>query len=210
MIAPTDYEFLRVLLLKRSGLALGGDKQYLLDGRLAPVMRKHGLASMAELALKLRAPNNQNSRTVGRRGDDHQRVVLLPRQDAVREFHEGHSAEIPGDAHARQDHSHLVRGGFDRAGALFARHPHQGERRQACRMALRDHRDRSFPGSARPCGDRHLQPVRGAARPVDPAPREALHQGRATAGRSRRTFAPWCSSSRSIFSARSPIWAYST
>jgi len=60
MIAPTDYEFLRQLLLKRSGLALGGDKQYLLDGRLAPVMRQHGLASMAELALKLRAPNNQS------------------------------------------------------------------------------------------------------------------------------------------------------
>jgi chemotaxis protein methyltransferase CheR len=59
MIAPNDYEFLRQLLLKRSGLALAENKQYLLDGRLAPVLRDHGLASMAELVLRLRAPNNE-------------------------------------------------------------------------------------------------------------------------------------------------------
>ncbi len=59
MIAPNDYEFLRQLLLKRSGLALAENKQYLLDGRLAPVMREHGLASMAELVIKLRSANNE-------------------------------------------------------------------------------------------------------------------------------------------------------
>jgi chemotaxis protein methyltransferase CheR len=59
MIAANDYEFLRQLLLKRSGLALSGDKQYLLNGRLAPIMRDHGLASMAELVLRLRGANNE-------------------------------------------------------------------------------------------------------------------------------------------------------
>ncbi len=59
MIAANDYEFLRQLLLKRSGLALSGDKQYLLNGRLAPIMRDHGLTSMAELVLRLRGANNE-------------------------------------------------------------------------------------------------------------------------------------------------------
>src|SRR4051812_39984116 len=59
MMLSNDYEFLRQLLLKRSGLALAENKQYLLEGRLAPVMREHGLASMAELALRLRAANSE-------------------------------------------------------------------------------------------------------------------------------------------------------
>src|SRR5579871_967332 len=58
-MSPNDYEFLCQLLLKRSGLALAENKQYLLEGRLAPVMREHGLASIAELVLRLRAANNE-------------------------------------------------------------------------------------------------------------------------------------------------------
>ena len=59
MIAPTDYDFLRQLLLKRSGLSLAENKQYLLDGRLAPVMREHNIASIAEFVLRLRGANNE-------------------------------------------------------------------------------------------------------------------------------------------------------
>jgi len=60
MIAPTDYEFLRQLLLKRSGLSLAENKQYLLDGRLAPVLREHGIATVAEFVLRLRARGSEN------------------------------------------------------------------------------------------------------------------------------------------------------
>jgi len=54
MIAPADYEFLRGLLLRRSGLALSGDKQYLVESRLAPVARNHELDGIAAVIARLR------------------------------------------------------------------------------------------------------------------------------------------------------------
>jgi len=53
---PTDYEFLRGLLKERSGLALSNDKQYLIESRLAPLMRKHAIADLSELVRRLKEP----------------------------------------------------------------------------------------------------------------------------------------------------------
>jgi chemotaxis protein methyltransferase CheR len=53
-VSPLDYEFLCKLLKDQSGLALAGDKQYLVESRLLPLARKAGLASLAELVAKLR------------------------------------------------------------------------------------------------------------------------------------------------------------
>ena len=53
---PTDYDFLRGLLKDRSGLALSNDKQYLIESRLAPLMRKHGIADLSELVRRLKEP----------------------------------------------------------------------------------------------------------------------------------------------------------
>jgi chemotaxis protein methyltransferase CheR len=53
-VSPHDYEFLCKLLKDQSGLALAGDKQYLLESRLRPLARKAGLASLAELVAKLK------------------------------------------------------------------------------------------------------------------------------------------------------------
>lgn len=54
MIAPADYEFLRGLLLRRSGIALSGEKQYLVESRLAPVARRHALDGIADVVARLR------------------------------------------------------------------------------------------------------------------------------------------------------------
>ncbi|MGN6461907.1 MAG: CheR family methyltransferase [Pseudolabrys sp.] len=51
-----DYEFLRGLLRERSGLALSNDKQYLIESRLAPLMRKHAIADLSELVRRLKEP----------------------------------------------------------------------------------------------------------------------------------------------------------
>jgi chemotaxis protein methyltransferase CheR len=48
------FEFLRVFLKERSGLALSAEKRYLVDSRLGPVMRKFNIASIGDLATKLR------------------------------------------------------------------------------------------------------------------------------------------------------------
>jgi len=49
-----DYDYLCKLLKDRSGLALAGDKQYLVESRLLPLARKAGIASLADLVAKLK------------------------------------------------------------------------------------------------------------------------------------------------------------
>jgi chemotaxis protein methyltransferase CheR len=53
-VSPLDYDFLCRLLKEQSGLALAADKQYLVESRLLPLVRKAGLASLAEMVAKLR------------------------------------------------------------------------------------------------------------------------------------------------------------
>jgi chemotaxis protein methyltransferase CheR len=57
-VNPADYDFLRRLLKERSGLVLGGDKQYLVESRLLPVSRRVGVAGLNGLMEKLRRPEN--------------------------------------------------------------------------------------------------------------------------------------------------------
>ena len=51
----SDFDFLSSLLRDRSGLVLGEDKAYLLESRLGPVARKHGLTTVDDVAAQLRA-----------------------------------------------------------------------------------------------------------------------------------------------------------
>jgi chemotaxis protein methyltransferase CheR len=50
-----DYGFLAALLKRQSGLVLSPDKLYLVESRLLPITRKHGLASLEALVTALRA-----------------------------------------------------------------------------------------------------------------------------------------------------------
>lgn len=52
---PEDFDFIAGLVKKRSGLVLTKDKVYLVESRLAPVARRHGLAAVDDLARKVRA-----------------------------------------------------------------------------------------------------------------------------------------------------------
>jgi chemotaxis protein methyltransferase CheR len=56
-MTPLDYDYLRKLLKDRSGLMLSADKQYLVESRLTPVTRKHGLTSLGELVAKIKGGN---------------------------------------------------------------------------------------------------------------------------------------------------------
>lgn len=53
-ITDGDFDFLRELLLTRSGLALSREKRYLVESRLSPVCRQRSLASFNELVTVLR------------------------------------------------------------------------------------------------------------------------------------------------------------
>jgi chemotaxis protein methyltransferase CheR len=50
-VTPQDFDYLR----QRSGLVLSAEKQYLAESRLLPVARKHGLGSLTELVVRLKA-----------------------------------------------------------------------------------------------------------------------------------------------------------
>jgi len=53
-MTPQDYDFLRSFLKQRSGLVLSAEKQYLVESRLLPLARKHGLSGLHELTTKLK------------------------------------------------------------------------------------------------------------------------------------------------------------
>lgn len=55
-MTESDYAYVAKLLLDRSAIALEPDKQYLVESRLAPVARRHGLGSVGEFIQRLRAP----------------------------------------------------------------------------------------------------------------------------------------------------------
>jgi len=54
-MTPGDIQYLSEFLKKRSGLVLTPDKSYLLENRLRPLVRQHGVADISELIAKLRS-----------------------------------------------------------------------------------------------------------------------------------------------------------
>jgi chemotaxis protein methyltransferase CheR len=51
---PADFQFLAKLIHDRSGIALTPDKDYLLESRLLPIARVHGISDLAGLVARLR------------------------------------------------------------------------------------------------------------------------------------------------------------
>jgi chemotaxis protein methyltransferase CheR len=54
MLTPSGFDLLAGFLKARSGLVLGADKMYLLESRLGPILKQHGLADLQMLAHRLR------------------------------------------------------------------------------------------------------------------------------------------------------------
>jgi chemotaxis protein methyltransferase CheR len=59
-LSAVEFEAFATLLKSRSGLAIGFDKLYLLETRLAPILRQHGLRDLAALAHTLRGPGSES------------------------------------------------------------------------------------------------------------------------------------------------------
>lgn len=57
---PQDFDLIRKILRERSGLVLGDEKAYLLESRLMPVARKHGLSGLDEVIAKVRTAPAEN------------------------------------------------------------------------------------------------------------------------------------------------------
>ena len=55
-MTPQSFEVFATLLRSGSGLAIGPDKAYLLETRLAPLIKREGLTGLDALAMRLRSP----------------------------------------------------------------------------------------------------------------------------------------------------------
>jgi chemotaxis protein methyltransferase CheR len=53
-VTPPEYEYLRKVLRDHSGLDLSADKQYLIESRVLPLLRKSGLANIGELVVAMK------------------------------------------------------------------------------------------------------------------------------------------------------------
>lgn len=53
-LAPSDFEYVRTLVHERGGIVLEPSKAYLVETRLAPLVREHGMGSISALVGRLR------------------------------------------------------------------------------------------------------------------------------------------------------------
>lgn len=58
-MSPMDFDYLAQILKLRSGLVISQDKIYLLESRLVPLARRHGLAGLDALVGKMRGSNDE-------------------------------------------------------------------------------------------------------------------------------------------------------
>jgi len=58
-MTPDDFNLIRGILKKRSGLVLGDDKAYLLESRLMPVARKHGMKTLDDVIAAVRSASTE-------------------------------------------------------------------------------------------------------------------------------------------------------
>lgn len=59
-MTPQEFDLIRKILKERSGLVLGDEKAYLLESRLMPVARKHGMSGLEDLIGKIRVGATEN------------------------------------------------------------------------------------------------------------------------------------------------------
>jgi len=107
-VTPQDYEYLRTLLKERSGLVLSADKQYLVESRLLPLVRKAGVSGISELVQKIKAgvekvtvdvveamTTNETFFFRDKLPFDHFREVIVPKLMAARAARRRYGSGVP-------------------------------------------------------------------------------------------------------------------
>ena len=174
-LSPLAFETLASLLKTKSGLIIGKDKLYLLETRLADIVKREKLADLNGLAERLRRPGSDalardvveamtTNESFFFRDDkpfQHFRTQALPRLVAARP--PGSTMRIWSAASSSGQEAYSL--------AMIVAEC----QRSARRPQGRDHRHRHRPRSARPRARGRLLAVRGAARPAG-ADADALFQ----------------------------------
>ena len=156
-----------------------------------------GSQSIGELVARLRAePADGDLHTPGRRGDGHQRDVVLPRPAPVRGAAQARAARADREARGASARLRIwCAAVLDRPGAVQPRHAAARALSASwpagtCSILATDLSQRGAGARARGA----LQPDRGQPRPAGAAAGEVLRAARQRAGSSRPTSARWSSS----------------
>ena len=176
-MTPQDFDYLRKLLKERSGLMLSAEKQYLAESRLLPVARRHGMTTLGELVGRLKSAGagltvevveamttNETFFYRDKIPFEHLSETVLPALIAARAREK--RIRIWCTAASTGQEPYSIAMALKGLGPALA-----GFRVEITATDLSSRGDRARQG-------RRLQPVRGAARPADPAACEVLQQGR--------------------------------
>ena len=155
-MTPHDYDFLRKCLKDRSGLVLSADKQYLVESRLLPVARKVGVTTLGELVGKLRGAHDPALMTSVVEAMTTNETFFFRDKVPFEHFRATIMPALLAGAARGAHHSHLVRGGLHRPGALFAGDVSQRDRARHPGLAHRNAGDRSVRRSAGEGAGGHL------------------------------------------------------
>lgn len=63
-MTPADFDYVSQVLRRRSGLVLTPEKAYLIQSRVGPLLRRHGIASLDALVLRMRRGDEKLTRDV--------------------------------------------------------------------------------------------------------------------------------------------------
>ena len=114
-----DFDLIRKLLREQSAIVLDDDKQYLVEARLAPLVRERQLGSIGGAhRRRFHRPSSQRSRASDRRSHGHDRDLVLPRPSTLRDIEENGHPRVDRAAARRTNAEHLVRRKLQRTGTL--------------------------------------------------------------------------------------------
>ena len=116
-----DFDFIRKLLRDRSAITLEDGKQYLVESRLAPLVRELKLDSIGRPGRPAALAALQWPAAAGRRGHGDHRDDVLPRPAPVRGAPQVRDPGAGPQTPERAVPEHLVRGLLHRAGAVQPR-----------------------------------------------------------------------------------------
>ena len=126
-INPKNYQFLQEHVYSHAGIVLEGDKHYLFESRLAPIVRQLGLESIDDLCVLIQSSCQPEVEPPGCRGHDDQRDLLLPRSLPLRCHTDGSIAAVDERAWGYKEDAVLVGCLLHWAGSLQPGHAsHRG------------------------------------------------------------------------------------
>ena len=185
-LSAAAFETFATLLKNRSGLVIGPDKLYLLETRLAPILKREQLRDLTALAEKLRSPANEAViKQVVEAMTTNESFFFRDDKPFVH-FRNQALPQAAGGARRRCTVAHMVGRIVVGTGSLLDRDDPDGMPRQCRQPQDRDHRHRPGTRNTEPRPRGAVYTVRGTAWTAGADADAVLPQGREQLADQRR------------------------